>query len=116
MLSILLAAAVGAAMPTIGHAHDGRLHPPPPAGRTRVYYIAADEVIWDYAPSGTNQISGKPFEGIQLLWTARAPQQIGSKYRKALYREYTDSSFSTLKPRAPEDAYMGFLGPTLRAE
>jgi hypothetical protein len=31
--------------------------------KTRTYYIAADEVDWDYAPSGKNQITGEPFGG-----------------------------------------------------
>ena len=31
-------------------------------GAERVYYIAADEVIWDYAPSyPNNPIMGEPF-------------------------------------------------------
>jgi hephaestin len=108
-----LAAAIGvAAVPF--QAVPANHHPPP--GRTRVYYIAADEVIWDYAPSGMNQITGRPFEGVQLMFTTRGPTQLGSKSKKALYREYTDSTFTTLKGRAPEDAYLGFLGPVIRAE
>ena len=27
--------------------------------RTKMYYIAADEVMWDYGPSGVNNIDGK---------------------------------------------------------
>ncbi len=42
--------------------------------------------------------------------------RIGSKSKKALYREYTDASFQTLKPRAAEDEYLGLLGPVIRAE
>lgn len=30
-------------------------------GQTRTYYVAADEVPWDYAPSGMNRITGQPF-------------------------------------------------------
>ena len=37
-------------------------------------------------------------------------------YRKALYREYTDASFTTLKPRPAADAYLGFLGPVIHAQ
>ena len=33
-----------------------------------------------------------------------------------MYREYTDSSFGTLKPRAAAWVHLGFLGPLLRAE
>lgn len=85
-------------------------------GVTRVYYIAADEVIWDYAPSGINQITGKPFEGVQWLLTKPGPTYIGSKSKKALFREYTDATFSTLKRRSADEAYLGFLGPVIRAE
>jgi FtsP/CotA-like multicopper oxidase with cupredoxin domain len=41
---------------------------------------------------------------------------IGSLYRKAIYREYTDATFQTLKPRRPSDAYLGILGPIIHAE
>jgi FtsP/CotA-like multicopper oxidase with cupredoxin domain len=42
--------------------------------------------------------------------------RMGRKVMKALYREYTDSSFTTLKARAPEWEHLGFLGPLVRAE
>jgi FtsP/CotA-like multicopper oxidase with cupredoxin domain len=41
---------------------------------------------------------------------------IGKVYRKAIYREYTDATFTKLKPRAPEWEHLGILGPVLRAE
>ena len=41
---------------------------------------------------------------------------MSTSYVKTLYREYTDASFSTLKPRAPEWEHLGFLGPLIRAE
>ena len=85
-------------------------------GTTRTYYIAADEVVWDYAPSGMNVITGKPFHGMEEIWTRRGPTQIGTKYKKALFREYTDSSFTTLKPRSAEWEHLGMLGPVIRAE
>ena len=43
--------------------------------------------------------------------TKRGPQRIGITYRKALYREYTDATFATLKLRAPEWEHPGLLGP-----
>ena len=85
-------------------------------GRTRVHYIAADEVIWDYAPQGKDAISGRPFAGIQELWTKRGPTQIGTRYKKAIFREYTDSTFRTLKSRAVEWEHLGMLGPMIHAE
>lgn len=86
------------------------------SGTTRTYYIAADEVTWDYAPSGTNVISGRPFQGLENMWARRGPTQIGTKYKKALFREYSDSSFKTLKPRSPDWDHLGLLGPVIRAE
>ena len=42
--------------------------------------------------------------------------RIGSKYLKAIYREYTDATFSQLKPVPEGDVHKGLLGPVLRAE
>jgi FtsP/CotA-like multicopper oxidase with cupredoxin domain len=87
-----------------------------PTSRVRSYYIAAEEVAWDYAPSGMDQITGAPFSAIASLWTVRGREQLGRVYKKALFREYSDGSFKTLKPRPPEWQYLGLLGPLLRAE
>ncbi len=84
--------------------------------RTHTYYIAADEVEWDYAPTGINGMTGKPFEGSANVYVKRGPDRIGHVYRKAIYREYTDETFSTLKPRPPKWEHLGLLGPVLRAE
>jgi FtsP/CotA-like multicopper oxidase with cupredoxin domain len=44
------------------------------------------------------------------------PNVAGRKVKKALYREYTDATFKTLKTRPPEWEHLGFLGPLVRAE
>ncbi len=85
-------------------------------GKLHHYYIAADEVDWDYAPTGINKITGKDFEGYPKLYVEKDPHRIGKVYRKAIYREYTDDTFTTLKPRAPEWQHAGILGPIIRAE
>jgi hypothetical protein len=88
-----------------------------PAGaRTRAYYIAADEVVWDYAPAGGNGITGAPFDDVADTYVKSGPGRIGSRYLKCLYRGYTDATFSRLAPRSYRDAYLGFLGPVIRAE
>jgi FtsP/CotA-like multicopper oxidase with cupredoxin domain len=87
-----------------------------PTGQTRTYYIAADEVTWDYAPGGVNQITGKPFGDAESQWVARGPHRLGKVLKKALYREYTDATFTQLKPRPKVWEHLGFLGPLLRAE
>ena len=86
------------------------------AAKLRMYYIAADEVDWDYAPGGVNKMMGMKFEGFSTIFTERGPHRIGTVYRKALYREYTDDTFTRLKPRSPEWEHTGILGPILRAE
>jgi FtsP/CotA-like multicopper oxidase with cupredoxin domain len=86
------------------------------AGATRTYFIAADELTWDYAPMNRNVVSGKPFGAEEALWVARGPHKIGKEFKKALYREYTDATFTVLKPRPKEWEHLGFLGPLVRAE
>ena len=85
-------------------------------GKVRTYYVAADEVEWDYAPGGIDHMTGKPFAGYAKVHTERGPHRIGTKYLKACYREYTDQTFQKLKPRRPEDEYLGLVGPVLHAE
>jgi FtsP/CotA-like multicopper oxidase with cupredoxin domain len=85
-------------------------------GVTRTYYVAADDVVWDYAPSGTNQSEGRAFTALEKPWMEAGPHVAGRKAKKALYREYTDASFATLKPRPPEWEHLGFLGPLIRGE
>src|SRR2546423_3534110 len=57
----------------------------PPIPRLHIYYIAADDVMWNYAPGGRN-LTGTP-----------GPENEGgansTTYRKAVYHEYTDGSF-----------------------
>lgn len=85
-------------------------------GQVRTHYIAAEEVEWDYAPLGIDMMTGRPFEGTSAAYTQPGPKRLGRLYRKALYREYTDATFATRKPRAAQDDYLGMLGPVLRAE
>jgi FtsP/CotA-like multicopper oxidase with cupredoxin domain len=102
VLAAVAAAAAQAAMDKVPKIHT--------------YYIAADEVEWDYAPGGINKVMGMKFEGNPLIFVEQGPHRIGKVYRKAIYREYTDESFSHLKPRAPEWEHAGILGPIIRAE
>jgi hypothetical protein len=86
------------------------------AGKTPSYFISADEVEWDYAPHNMDHMTGKPFDKSTLMWVEKGKDRIGQVYRKAIFREYTDSTFQTLKPRAAEYEHMGILGPVIRAE
>jgi FtsP/CotA-like multicopper oxidase with cupredoxin domain len=76
-------------------------------GRTRVYYLAAEETTWDYAPSGTSLVHPHPGGRIPRPWGAQ------TRWRKVRYVEYTDDRFATKKAQPP---WLGVLGPILRAE
>lgn len=84
------------------------------APRTRTYYIAADEVPWDYVPGGRDEIAGRPYADSAFFASAK-PRQVSTIYQKVLYRAYTDSTFQTIEPRTPEWEHLGFLGPLIRA-
>jgi FtsP/CotA-like multicopper oxidase with cupredoxin domain len=86
------------------------------SGVTRKYYIGADVVHWNYAPRGKNMITGKPFDDVANTWVQSGPGRIGSTYDKCLYRAYTDGTFQHRLPRPRSEAYMGMLGPAIRAE
>ena len=85
------------------------------APRKLTYYVAADVVAWDYAPTGRNEGMGREFNEDENVFVERGVHRIGSTYYKALYREYTDATFTTLKPRSAEWEHLGTLGPVLRA-
>ncbi|HEY3746211.1 MAG TPA: multicopper oxidase domain-containing protein [Gemmatimonadaceae bacterium] len=84
------------------------------AGRTRTYFIAADTVTWDYVPGARDEIAGTTYADTAFFGNAK-PRPVSTAYRKILYREYTDSTFRTLKPRPPAWQHLGFLGPLIRA-
>jgi hephaestin len=85
-------------------------------GKTRQYYVSADEVEWDYAPHNMDHMTGKPFDKSTMIWVEKGKDRIGQVYRKAIYREYTDATFQTQKPRTSSYEHMGILGPVIRAE
>lgn len=84
--------------------------------RVRTYYIAADEVNWDYAPTCKNDAMGRPFNDLEKNYMEPGLHKIGRVYKKAIYREYADARFSVRKPRPAEHQYLGLVGPVIRAE
>jgi manganese oxidase len=78
--------------------------------KVHTYYIAADEIRWNYLPTAALYVNGGENELIS------APPAKSNTYLKAVYREYTDATFTALKPRAPEWEHLGILGPLIRAE
>ena len=111
MISRALFPIIFSALPFLLHDEKSKVVGESPS-KTRIYFIAADDVNWNYAPRGRN-LSGIPqAEGAS---EDRADSH-ALTYLKAIYREYTDSTFSTLKPRPPEWEHLGILGPLIRAE
>ena len=51
-----------------------------------------------------------------MVFTKRSATRIGKVYKKAMYREYTDSTFSRMKKRSSDMEHLGILGPFIRAE
>uniref|UniRef100_A0A8C4Q0D7 ferroxidase n=1 Tax=Eptatretus burgeri TaxID=7764 RepID=A0A8C4Q0D7_EPTBU len=94
----------------------GRLDPPPPHNiPTRRVYLAAVEIDWDYAPSrkwelGRHNMTMEESYGHAFL--ARGDTTIGSVYKKAVYREYTDETFTERVQRGPKEEHLGILGNT----
>ena len=84
-------------------------------GQIRRYYIASDVVSWNYVAGGIDGITGHQYVDSVFLPGGKSGP-VSSAYKKILYREYTDSTFKTLKARESKWAHLGFLGPVIRAE
>ena len=82
------------------------------SGTVRRYYVAAEEITWDYAPTAWDNWMGVPFNVSPRALMA-GYVEAGTKWQKALYRGYTDATFST---RLPQPPWQGVQGPTLRSE
>jgi hephaestin len=140
-----LAAAALLLLPTLLAACGGGSSPAPAPGVTRTYFIAAEDVVWDFAPTGTDQIAGTPFANYTGALAAENPSvptmtrriafdnvssvtdpfhftadplavQVGTRYQKTLYVEYTDDTFTTKKTVPTEWQHLGSMGPAIRAE
>ena len=70
---------------------------------TREYWVAAEKVDWNYAPSGQNLI--KPAMGLDVWGKALV-------YEKYRYIQYTDDTYTT---QVEQPLWMGILGPQLHA-
>ncbi|MEX0887681.1 MAG: multicopper oxidase domain-containing protein [Phycisphaeraceae bacterium] len=77
--------------------------------RTRHYYIAAENVQWDYAPRGDQMGHGEsPDHGDHHGLGEWGEQTV---YDKTLYVQYTDETFTE---RSPKPEHLGLIGPIIR--
>ena len=103
-------------------AQNHRAAPAAPAGgagggRVRTYFVAADEVDWTFIPArGDRALTGKQDDFSKDAGAKGMLDPNATTYRKARFRQYTDSTFRTLAPRDEHWTHLGVLGPLLRAE
>lgn len=62
------------------------------------YYCLLMEANWYMSPSPGN------------IFVDKGENRIGSRYKKVVYREYTDDSFSVQKKRQPNQQHLGIIG------
>ncbi|XP_068950841.1 coagulation factor V [Petaurus breviceps papuanus] len=75
-------------------------------GNRKNYYIAAEEVLWDYSKFSKS-----------MRKTDDAGDVIGNTmYKKVIFRSYLDSTFSVPEPQGENEEHLGILGPIIRAE
>ncbi|XP_054138253.1 ceruloplasmin [Melozone crissalis] len=86
--------------------------------KIRQYFLAAEEIIWNYGPSAVNHFTGQELivDSESHIFFEQSETRIGGSYKKAIYKEYTDGSFTKHKKRLAEEAHFGLLGPVIRAE
>uniref|UniRef100_A0A8C6WAW2 Coagulation factor V n=1 Tax=Nannospalax galili TaxID=1026970 RepID=A0A8C6WAW2_NANGA len=75
------------------------------------YFIAAEEVIWDYAPVIPLNMD-KKYRSMHL---DNFSNQIGKHYKKVIYRQYEEETF-TKRTENPSIKENGILGPIIRAQ
>ncbi|XP_063070059.1 coagulation factor V-like [Engraulis encrasicolus] len=77
--------------------------------RLRTYYIAAEEVIWDYTPNLPDYVDAD----FKSKYLKQDPDRIGHRYKKAVFTLYTDETFTKLNESKMEQ---GIIGPVIRAQ
>lgn len=77
--------------------------------RYRHYYIAAEEVVWDYGIR-------TPHQFIKHREIRRGMRKFLSEYKKVVFRAYRDKDFLHPVPRGELGEHLGIMGPFIRAE
>ncbi|XP_076602278.1 coagulation factor V [Chaetodon auriga] len=76
------------------------------------YYIAAEEIVWDYAPNMHEHID----EDFKIQYLRQSSTRIGGKYKKAVYTLYKNESFTERLETKQRKNELGILGPVIRAQ
>ncbi|KAM8817409.1 coagulation factor V [Rhynchonycteris naso] len=75
-------------------------------GNSKVYYIAAEEISWDYSK----------FAQSEMVYEDAGDIPEDTIYKKVVFRKYLDSTFTKQDPRGEYEEHLGLLGPIIRAE
>ncbi|KAI1898621.1 hypothetical protein AGOR_G00074270 [Albula goreensis] len=78
-------------------------------GKYRNYYIAAEEVSWDYGIK-------KPQQLIKPREMRRGMRKYFPEYKKAVFRAYLDKDFRHPATRGELEEHLGIMGPMIQAE
>uniref|UniRef100_A0A669P598 ferroxidase n=1 Tax=Phasianus colchicus TaxID=9054 RepID=A0A669P598_PHACC len=92
---------------------------PSPLSHKRRYYIAAEEVLWNYGPDGYDKFTGQGLNATgseSAIYFTQGIDRIGGLYWKVRYVEYTDATFSKRKTQPENMKHLGILGPVIKAE
>uniref|UniRef100_A0A3B3DN56 Uncharacterized protein n=1 Tax=Oryzias melastigma TaxID=30732 RepID=A0A3B3DN56_ORYME len=91
------------------------------------YFISAEEIEWDYSPERP-VVSGFTYYCLLTkanwymspspgsIFVEKGEGRIGSRYKKVVYREYTDDTFRVQKKQQPNQQHLGIMGPIIRGE
>ncbi|XP_043913648.1 coagulation factor VIII isoform X1 [Protopterus annectens] len=74
-------------------------------GRIRYYYIASIEIMWDYGFSKTHPFA-EPRNKVSKV----------QSFKKVVFREFLDKTFTEPAFRGEREKHLGLLGPVIRAE
>ncbi|KAK7922408.1 hypothetical protein WMY93_009310 [Mugilogobius chulae] len=77
--------------------------------KSRHYYIAAEEIKWDYGIR-------RPYQFIKFREMRRGMRKFLSEYKKVVFRRYRDKDFLHPFPRGELEEHLGIMGPFIRAE
>ncbi|XP_076844555.1 coagulation factor VIII [Brachyhypopomus gauderio] len=75
----------------------------------RSYYIAAEEILWDYGIKKSHQL-------ISVSEMRRGMRKYFPSYRKVVFRAYHDKEFQNPVKRGELDEHLGIMGPVIKAE
>uniref|UniRef100_A0A672J2R2 Coagulation factor VIII, procoagulant component n=1 Tax=Salarias fasciatus TaxID=181472 RepID=A0A672J2R2_SALFA len=76
--------------------------------RPRHYYIAAEEIIWDYESSTDSLVSCSEMR--------RGMRKFLPEYKKVVFRAYRDKEFLRPVGRGELEEHLGIMGPVIRTE